>query len=77
MRVNKKWIDAYVETLYGFGGQISKEDVVRRGEILRPKKGFETTLTEFGINNVEQGLYKGKFHILLPNGLGWCDCFGY
>jgi len=73
--VTKKWIREYVEKLSGFGGQVDKDWVLENVKV--PKGGFETTLTKIGKEAVEMEDLRKKFQILLPNGLGWADAWGY
>lgn len=72
-KVSKAWIRENVKTLWGFGGQVTIEDI---DGIKVPAGGFDTTLTGEGKRRVEHGNRKDKFLILLPGGLGWADCFG-
>lgn len=68
--VTKSWIVSNIKTLWGAGGQYTKEDLKNTRV---PKGGFETTLTKKGIQAIEYGEFKKRFHILIP-GIGWCDC---
>lgn len=79
-KVSKTWIREHVDSIHGFGGQITKEDVVENarpsGGIPIPRGGFDTTLSQIGITQVESGKLVGKFNILLPN-TGWADAITY
>ena len=73
--VTQEWIRKYVQKLSGFGGLIDKEFVLENRRFSRG--GFETTLTQIGKEAVEMRQRPKKFHILLPDGLGWADVWGY
>lgn len=71
MKVSKKWLQENCETIWGFGGQFTKDDL---SEVKVPKGGFETTLTRKGVEAVEYGQRVDKFSVLIPNGIGWANC---
>lgn len=67
MKVSKKFIEEYVSSFSGYGGQINKEDLVNGDFTI-----CDTTLTKSDIESIKS--YNNpvkKFMILVANGHGW------
>lgn len=73
MKVSKKFVKEYVATIYAFGGQIDKDDVVEGKFAIK-----NTSLTASSINKIKAGDWdKKRFMILLDGGAGWGDAVIY
>ena len=73
MKVSRRFIKEYVDSFYGFGGQINKQDLVNGDFTI-----LDTNLTANGIGAIKEGSYEGRgFMILIANGHGWGTAWLY